>query len=894
MNGVGQCALRPEMLLVSTLLLLALPNCTEAASASFIIYDPSSGEARYDAPFLIEGGGTSAVPFNTLGFVEIDIDLEAYYFPDGEIFRTNPETSERELVGYASEITWLQAGVYELDIYQYVIAPNRSPWDQFFAWLLPTAHAAPPNWEFIETITFTLTEGELPAAPCCSSVLFLPGIKGSVLKKGSDTLWPPTVWSDDIEQLALTEDGESIESVVVGGIVETFYGVEVYGDFVEYMDGLTDETGNGTIYEWVPFAYDWRKSIQETVDEGAFWESEGELVSLIETVEDLAQESKTGKVTIVAHSMGGLLGKALIKKLEDLEEAELIDNFIMVGTPQLGTPQGLTSLLHGDDESIGWGIVVDASEVRQVAQNMETAYQLLPSQRYFEEVTDPLITFDTESSFTDAWRGEWGSSISDFNSYQEFVTGAGVSRIEPTENQLLIPEILRSDLFTTVADSHGLYDTYSIPEHIRVVEIAGWGRPTVKSITYGDGHVLGFPPVPQQAYTVEYTVEGDKTVVYPSVLSSGTEERYFFDLAEYNSQEDIRPSEHKDLLSTQPLQGVVNSVLLGEPVTTSAFIQENKPDPDSIHDQLLVVTRSPVLLGASDSEGNFTGIDSDQNLDGDVLHVTQDIPGSTFIFSGGDQYLFVPKEGSYSFTFKGVGTGPTTVETATFSNNESVPVAVYTDIPTTPETLGTFIVNTEIEEPIVIAVDQTGDGVPDTTVTPDGYVPPDPTEPTFEELVAELKIKIQVLDVSQKLKTKLLKVIGKLEQKIERNKERKSKVLQNLENLINKKVQNGKIEAISANDVLSLIEELETQAGSFPLNESLISEFRTKVEALSIATKLKLNLLKRIDRLERLNGLLHSLERLTLLITTKGAQGKIPDADVQELLNLLTEIEGAL
>src|SRR3989344_6047229 len=33
---------------------------------------------------------------------------------------------------------------------------------------------------------------------CCSSVLFLPGIKGSVLKTGSDTLWPPTIFSDDM------------------------------------------------------------------------------------------------------------------------------------------------------------------------------------------------------------------------------------------------------------------------------------------------------------------------------------------------------------------------------------------------------------------------------------------------------------------------------------------------------------------------------------------------------------------------------------------------------------------------------------------------------------------------------------------------------------------------
>ena len=73
---------------------------------------------------------------------------------------------------------------------------------------------------------------------CCSSVVFLPGIKGSVLKTGSDTLWPPTIFSDDMAQLALNESGESVNDIYVDGVLDTFYGTPIYAPFSEFMANL--------------------------------------------------------------------------------------------------------------------------------------------------------------------------------------------------------------------------------------------------------------------------------------------------------------------------------------------------------------------------------------------------------------------------------------------------------------------------------------------------------------------------------------------------------------------------------------------------------------------------------------------------------------------------------
>ena len=66
---------------------------------------------------------------------------------------------------------------------------------------------------FIDDISVE-TDADVPPPPgTASNVLFIPGIEGSVLKVNDDTVWPPTIWSDDLLQLALDQDGNSIYPV---------------------------------------------------------------------------------------------------------------------------------------------------------------------------------------------------------------------------------------------------------------------------------------------------------------------------------------------------------------------------------------------------------------------------------------------------------------------------------------------------------------------------------------------------------------------------------------------------------------------------------------------------------------------------------------------------------
>lgn len=627
--------------------------------------------------------------------------------------------------------------------------------------------------------------------PSASNVLFLPGLKGSVLKVNDDTVWPPSFWSDDLSELALTTEGDSVNPVIVDGILETFYGTPIYSGFTAFMDELV---ASGTTTEWKALPYDWRFSPERILADGI--QTPTGMVDPIEEIETLAAHSETGKVTIVAHSMGGLLGKAIIKKLKDEGKEDLIDSFIMVGTPQLGTPQAVASLLHGDDEGILAGFIVNSAMVRKIAQNFQSTYDLLPSPRYFDEVTEPIIAFDLNASFTQEWRDYWGPAIDTYTEFFSFITGDGVARIDPDFSDLHKPEILRTDLTEHARDFHTVYDAYTFPDSIRVVQIAGWGVPTVKAIKYRNRHF-------RQNYETLFTIEGDKTVVYPSAISSAADEAYFFNLEKYR-REKKESVQHRDLLSSSPIQQVLTFVIKNENISQTPYIVSTKPIPGSLADQLVISTHSPVILGAYDQNSHFSGIDPNQDLGADVLLVTEDIPGSTFLTFGDSQYLFLPKEGSYTVVFKGTGSGPTDVDIEDFASDTSTLVATYSDISVIASTSATFIVNSVSPQDSHIQMDSNNDGQVDI------YIAPDNQMLTLGELLTNLKTTIQNLVAKDKLKMNLLKKIKNIEKKIAKQKNKKaSKAVMNLEKQIIKKGKKGRLSNADVAEIVQLLEQIE-------------------------------------------------------------------------------------
>lgn len=195
---------------------------------------------------------------------------------------------------------------------------------------------------------FTAYGADIPPPPppdpcatpgaCASNVLFLPGIEASRLYRpnydgGTDQLWEPNADSD-ANDLLLTADGQSARNdIYTKDVIRQAYlvGPNIYESFVAQMDGLKTV---GTITDWKSVPYDWRLSFDDILNSGhqfpdgrMYYSGDHAATSspyIVQELRRLAGSSKTGKVTIVAHSNGGLLAKALVEKLGDTEAAKLI------------------------------------------------------------------------------------------------------------------------------------------------------------------------------------------------------------------------------------------------------------------------------------------------------------------------------------------------------------------------------------------------------------------------------------------------------------------------------------------------------------------------------------------------------------------------------------------
>lgn len=76
------------------------------------------------------------------------------------------------------------------------------------------------------------TGGRLP-------VVFIPGVAGSKLVDGGDTLWPPTTTAlyNDLSQLSLFSSDQPSDSIVATDVIRELGGDPVYGGFLEFLKG---------------------------------------------------------------------------------------------------------------------------------------------------------------------------------------------------------------------------------------------------------------------------------------------------------------------------------------------------------------------------------------------------------------------------------------------------------------------------------------------------------------------------------------------------------------------------------------------------------------------------------------------------------------------------------
>jgi len=611
-------------------------------------------------------------------------------------------------------------------------------------WLWPnTAHAQTAS-QAVHVTTFEVVVA--PPAPIepagASNVLFLPGIQGSRLHSAEDVpasemrsyssgerLWEPER-NDDVRMLAMTSSGESVQDVYVPEIIDTvrfdripFISIEkddVYASFSNFLDGLVAED---TINQWYPYAYDWRYNVSDIVKNGTL-KAGGRTESLVATVEALAQTSKTGQVTIVAHSNGGLLTKVLLNELEKQGKDGLVDTIILAAVPQTGTPQALGTVLHGYEQNYAQGFVLHDTVAREIMRNFPSVYSLFPSEQYVVDASSPLITFDS-SQQTKKYRDNYGLSVDTLQEYQDFLLGAEAGSDERSVGQpIYVPSTANEALLQTAIQQHrdSLQD-WRAPEHVRVIELVGVGRPTPQGIRY-EGLLQEECQNPMVTQACLYNTEprpflqfsllGDETVMGRSAGAyRGAKELYYFDLTSLSldrKENDKSLINHGSFVESDQLQFMVSHFL------HSSTTVNNLPDFVSIDlfdftDSYTVKQiASPVYPATIDNDGRVTGV---VLIDGEWV-LKEEIPSSQYFHFGEVKYLIVPSNIEHTTTLRGYKDGTYTYRYSELDATGMHQRATIYQASTTAGMVARYV--TKDGERSAIAVDWEGDGQVDGTL----------------------------------------------------------------------------------------------------------------------------------------------------------------------------------
>jgi pimeloyl-ACP methyl ester carboxylesterase len=547
-----------------------------------------------------------------------------------------------------------------------------------------------------------------------SNVLFMPGLEASRLyndagsicgedKSDGKRVWEPAC-NNDVRGLYLNVQGKSLNNIYTKEndvLDETPVGSNIYKSFIDAMDKLKDN--DKVINDWKAFAYDWRLSYADILNDGGVERS----------LRMLAESSKTGRVTIVAHSNGGLLTKALMKKLGDEEVKKLVDKIIFVAVPQVGTPDAAAAILHGYEQGIF--PVLNTETARGLAENMSGAYNLLPSEEYFSTVQAPIINFNPGKSLL--WKDRYMNSISSRDKMDDFMRDY-FWRVPSINSDTDTPSKANESLLGISKNIHNDLDNWTAPEGIKIIQIAGWGVPkTVSGIDYSienrefcDGMIC-VKNAELLDPDFQFTIDGDGTVVTPSALWMDGVERYWVDLDAYNIFL-VRHNVHKDILEIPNLLSFIEDKIENKTKDISDYTYLSTEVPsDSNKDRLQYSLHSPLTLNLYDAQGTHTGIDKSGEVE-------EHIPGTYYQQLGEVKYIFSREGLSQHIVMDGYGNGTFTFSVDELQGDKLLNKITFKDLPTTSKTKVTLDIVSNLASASKMSIDEDGDGAYDYEIAP--------------------------------------------------------------------------------------------------------------------------------------------------------------------------------
>lgn len=517
---------------------------------------------------------------------------------------------------------------------------------------------------------------------CCSNVMFIPGFEASRLytdKTGlfgttTDKLWEPLT-NSDINRLSMDSSGNSVTNgVYTKDIIDSIpLSGKIYDSFIKTMDGLVND---GTIKRWISIPYDWRKGVYDIVND-----------SFVDKVIELSNDSKTGRVVIIAHSNGGLITKALMKKLKDLDKTNLVENVILVTVPELGTPKAISSMLHGYEESLAKGLIMNSNEAREFSKNLPGAYGLLPSKKFFENNPISIITNLFSASTT----------INSFEGLKNFLFNNPLSRA--FSNDTDIPILLNQKLFSKNEELHSQIDDLKIQNDTKVTSISGWGLQTADGLVYkkDNKHCKGNDTYSCDVnFRVSTNKRGDGTVLTKSNSGNNSILEYF-NLEKLNKDKNKKINHANVLESVDLLDKITDTIKDQKPENPGYDKYFSTTEPIDNSDDLRIDIYSPLDIDIYDKQGRHVGLvyntyynrylDDDENT----------IPGSFYAETGSTKTVMVPFGQEYKIMMRGNDVGVFVVELSRVISSKIATSTNFSELVATPLTNIELVVGTSSE-----------------------------------------------------------------------------------------------------------------------------------------------------------------------------------------------------
>lgn len=510
-------------------------------------------------------------------------------------------------------------------------------------------------------------------------ILLVPGIMGTEMKSGSELLWADinrmllTKGDEFMDPLAFNKDlAPSDSSVSITDVIKSKVGFD-------YTEGLINEFKNQGYVEGetlFTFPYDWRYGVS-----GKFADGKTNVDLLKEKIESIIVQTGAEKINVMAHSNGGLLTK---KYIMDNVSTHKIDKVIFVGVPNTGAPAAVKALLQGDNfgikiKSIGF---LNEEEMKKISQNMPVAYDLLPSQAYYEHADSFVQTMQMPDISSPNYSISDVAVVKDLN-YSEFInylTGKGLNS---------------TALGNSVALHTASFDDFDMrTAGVNVFAIDGCKTATMNQVVeVTDSNIFGHSNTYYRNFKFG---AGDGTVPFTSATNLPiNQENKFYALV----------SDHGKMPSQDGIRQKIVNILAG----SNLEILKNPWDEDLITQdenqcQLngkTISVFSPVNILVIDQNGNKLG----NNEDGRIIN---EIPGADFQVWGEHKFLFLPTDHGqgYNIILTGTGNGTFTIKTQDTFLGTDGKIENFINIPVTTELVGQINLSTSSDEPTTLTIKQ--------------------------------------------------------------------------------------------------------------------------------------------------------------------------------------------